>query len=373
MINLFKVLMSNGAGASIEDVLDSGQIAQGPKVNQFEQELSIDLHNPNMVTTNSCTSAIHLALAILKDKIYKEYEDDEVLTTPLTCFATNAPIIHNGLKIKWCDVNPKTMNIDLKDVKRKLTEHTRILMIVDWGGYPVDYEELENLKYYYQSKFGKELYIIEDAAHAFGSKWYSHPVGFKRTHFTAFSFQAIKHLTTGDGGLLVTPDEFYKQARLMRWFGLDRDNKIDFRACQDINHVGYKFHMNDIAASIGLENLKIVHANIEKQRENAEYLNQHINNSKVKLLEYDKFVDSSYWLYTILVDHQEDFSIYMEKAGIQINKVHTRNDKLSCFKEFDIGGLPQLNSIDDRRVCVPCGWWVRQEELEHIVRIINAY
>lgn len=372
MISLFKVMMSGTAGVSVEDVLDSGQIAQGPIVDKFEKELSIEVRNPNIVTVNSCTSAIHLALAVLKEKENLD-NDTEVLTTPVTCFATNAPIIHNGFKIKWCDINPDTLNIDTEDVISKMTEKTRILMYVDWGGYPLDYEYVEYLKYYYLEKFGKELFVIEDAAHAFGSKWYTHPVGSRRRHFTCFSFQAIKHLTTGDGGMLVTPDKYYKQARLMRWFGLDRDNKVDFRACQDINHVGYKFHMNDIAAAIGLENLKIVHANIKKQQENTKVIEEYVNNPIVRFLKHDRFVESSCWLNTIYVDNQEEFSLYMAEAGIQTNKVHVRNDKLSCFSKFDVGGLPNLDKIDNKRVCIPNGWFLKDHEVDNIIRTINEY
>lgn len=379
MIPLFKIfineesLYKNNLIEELRETLYSGQIGQGPRVDELEKELSINIKNPNVCLVNSGTSAIHLALTLIKQEESLS-DNTEVLTTPITCFASNAPILHNRMKIKWCDIDSETMNINLDDVKNKLTNNTRILMVVDWGGYPIDYGKIDTLKYYYKNKFKKDLYVIEDAAHAFGSTWYSHPVGFKRTHFTCFSFQAIKHLTTGDGGLLVTPDNFYKQARLMRWFGLDRDNKADFRGGQDIVNAGYKFHMNDIAATIGLSNLKEVGWSIKRSRDNAKFYNENIKNDNIQLMKYDKFVDSSYWLYTILVNKPDGYSFekYMQLKGIQVNKVHHRNDKLTALKQFQTK-LPELDRIDNYRYCIPCHFGLTEQDREHILETINAY
>lgn len=372
MLRLFQSLMTYEAAEEAKKTLLSGYTAQGPKVDAFERALSKRLSNSNTIAVNSGTSAIHLAIDVIK-QTDKLPANTVVLSSPLTCAATNLPVIHNGFRIRWCDVDRLTLNIDLDDVIQKLDSTTRILIFVDWGGYSIDHERLLSIKDYYQNKFGHELHIIEDAAHAFGSTDYGKPIGSFDWLFTTFSFQSIKHLTTGDGGLLVTPKRFYKQARLARWFGLDRDNKIDFRSCQDIHYPGYKFHMNDVAASIGLENLKVVDEFIDKQRNNSEFMANSITNEKIHMLEYDKFNESSCWLFTLFVDDRENFQSYMHSKGIETNPVHVRNDKLSVFKQFGSGTLKNLDHIDKHRICVPVGWWLSFDELQYIVETINAY
>lgn len=370
MIKLFNVAMSSNAINEAAKTLNSGMITQGPKVDEFEKNLSGYFEHNRIVTVNSCTSAIHLALAVLKDR--HKLKEIEVLSTPVTCAATNMPIVQNGFKIKWCDIDQKTLNIDLNDVYKKLTKDTRILMVVDWGGYPLDYDELYDIRHFYKNKFGEELFIIEDAAHAFGSQWYDLKVGTCPWIFTCFSFQAIKHLTTGDGGLLIPPDQYLKQCRLMRWFGLDRDNKVDFRCCQDIEHAGFKFHMNDINASIGIENLKNVFGLIKLCQINSKHLRESIKNPNIEQLEYESHVQSSCWLHTILVDNMQDFILYMKENNIETNPVHTRNDKFSCFHKYKTT-LQNLNNITNRWICIPNGWWLTSSDIEYIIDKINKY
>jgi dTDP-4-amino-4,6-dideoxygalactose transaminase len=365
--------MTLEAAEEAKKTLLSGYTAQGRKVKEFEEALGKRLSNNHTVTVNSGTSAIHLAIDTIKFLDHLP-ANTVVLSSPLTCAATNLPVLHNGFRIRWCDVDRLTLNIDLDDVVQKLDSTTRILIFVDWGGYPIDHERLLSIKDYYQSKFGHELHIIEDAAHAFGSTDYGKPIGSFDWLFTAFSFQSIKHLTTGDGGLLVTPEHFYKQARIARWFGLDRDNKLDFRSCQDIHYPGYKFHMNDVCASIGLENLKVVDEFIDKQRINSEFLANAINNPKIHMLEYDKFNESSCWLFTIFVDDRETFVKYMLSKEIEVNPVHVRNDKLSVFKKHsEHCTLKTLDHIDKHRISIPNGWWLNIDELQYIAETINAY
>ena len=154
-IPLFKVFMSETVPNAVTEVLTSGFIGQGPKVNELERDLTSYFGNTSseVLTFNSATSAEHLIYHLLKkpSRLTTTYdvgqswydwrgleEGDEVLTTPLTCTATNWPILANGLKIKWVDVDPTTMNISLDDLKAKLSEKTKIVVVVHWGGYPVD-------------------------------------------------------------------------------------------------------------------------------------------------------------------------------------------------------------------------------------------
>ena len=156
-IPLFKVFMSDEASGSVSKVLSSGYITQGPEVEKFEEVLKKYFNNEKVVTTNSATSGLHLIFHMLKeyglgeDKIKIDTSNDHVLTTPLTCTATNWPIILNAINLRWVDVNPENCNIDLDDLEKKLNKNTKAVLIVHWGGYPVDLDRLSP-KYTYNCR-----------------------------------------------------------------------------------------------------------------------------------------------------------------------------------------------------------------------------
>jgi dTDP-4-amino-4,6-dideoxygalactose transaminase len=193
-------------------------------------------------------------------------------------------------------------------------------------------------------------------------------------NYCAFSFQAIKHLTTGDGGLLVLPNEKeLERARLLRWYGIDRNyrGKTDFRVEQDIEEHGYKFHMNDINATIGLSNLKHIDSILEKHISNAMFYHKNLSNvSGLILPKKEPEVQSSYWLFTLKVEDRNNFMLRMQEKGIVTSRVHDRNDRHPCVKEFKTE-LPQLDDLIDQIVCIPVGWWVTEEEREYIVSSIK--
>lgn len=217
MIPLFKVFMSETAKVEVGKVLDSGYIGQGDKVTEFETLIKRRFGNHRFLTLNSGTSGLHLALHLLKKPMVSENwygltDGDEVLTTSLTCTATNFPILANGLKIKWVDINPKTLNMDLGDLESKISEKTKVIMLVHWGGYPNDLDKVKEIQEKCFNLYGFKPMVIEDSAHSFGSKFKGRYIG-NNGNITVYSFQAIKHLTTGDGGGIFLPnDELYEEA-----------------------------------------------------------------------------------------------------------------------------------------------------------------
>lgn len=388
-IPLFKVYMSKNATKASSKVLESGYIGQGPIVDEFEKKLGDRFKNDYVVTTNSATSAEHLALHLLKKPqthnkgfegvIWTKHEwpglqdGDEVLATPLTCTATNWPILANNLKIKWVDVDPKTMNMDLDDLARKITRKTKVIMIVHWGGYPVDLDRLKDIQMDTQRKFGFKPAIIEDCAHAFGSKFKGQPIG-SHGNICTFSFQAIKHMTSVDGGALVLPhQELYNRAKLLRWYGIDREsNRKDFRCEANIDEWGFKFHMNDVNASIGIENMKEVDNEVLKKHiSNAKYYDKNLKGIPgVELLERDPRMESTFWIYSMLVDNKQGFMDWMKECGIMVSQVHERNDIHTCVSEFN-AHLPTLDKVQPRLVSIPVGWWVTNGEREYVVDCIK--
>jgi dTDP-4-amino-4,6-dideoxygalactose transaminase len=371
-IPLFKVFMADDAIKPLEQVLRSGYIGQGSKVDEFESQLISYLNSPYVNVLNSATSGLHLALDLIKRFTKSSAVANEVITTPLTCTATNFPILANGLKIKWADIDPATCNIDLNDVRKKINEKTLAIMVVHWGGLPVNLDELKKIQADAFDMYGHMIPIIEDCAHAFGSQYRGRMIG-SSGNFCVFSFQAIKHLTTGDGGLLICPnDATHRQAKLLRWFGLDRTSSADFRCEQNIAEWGYKFHMNDIAASIGLSNMKFIKEIVAKHHENYEWLvNEHlVNQSGITCMKSNPEDYSSNWICTLLVDRRDDFMRKMKEYGIGVSRVHDRNDKHSCLQEFR-SMLPNTDYVCERMCCIPCGWWVTNEDREYIVDCIK--
>lgn len=389
MIPLFKVFMSEDVMEPVNEVLRSGYIGQGPKVEEYEKILKEYFRNYLIVTTNAATSAEHLAIHMLKSP--QEYSKvhhavaisrhkwpglepgDEILATPLTCTATNWPILANGIKIKWVDVDPNTCNMDLDDLARKITSKTKAIIPVHWGGYPNDLDRIKEIQDKAFQMNGFKPAVIEDCAHAFGSEYKGKKLG-NHGNICFFSTQAIKHFTTGDGGFLVLPHkELYDRAKLLRWYGIDREtNSKDFRCEDDIAEWGYKMHMNDINATIGLGNFPhIENEVIAKHRENAEYYNEALKDVPgVTLMENKDDRKSSYWIYTIKVENRDKFMDYMRECNIMVSRVHERNDKHTCVREFKTQ-LPNLDKLVEEMICIPNGWWVTKEEREYIVDCIK--
>lgn len=388
MIPLFKVYMSEEAIKRSTEVLRSGYIGQGPVVDEFEDYLKIYLKNDKVLTLNSATSAEHLALHLLKKpssnitvmdgagSTKNEWPGlepgDEILATALTCLASNFPIILGGYKIKWVDVDPLTLNMDLDDLARKISPKTKAIMLVFWGGMPVDMTKLESIQSRAQSMYGFKPAIIIDGAHSFGSTFNNKPIN-NFGHITTYSFQAIKHVTSVDGGALVLPhSELYRRGKLLRWYGIDRnENRKEFRCESDVEEAGTKWHMNDVNAAIGLENLKASKNILNAFIENAEYYNQELKNVPgVTLLTPTPGAKSAYWLFTMKVTNRDDFTARLSEKGIVTSRVHERNDKHTATRPY-ISQLPTLDKVSKEMICIPVGWWVSREDREYVAKTIK--
>jgi dTDP-4-amino-4,6-dideoxygalactose transaminase len=368
MIPLFKVSMSSDVLEPVNKVLMSGYVGQGEQVEEFEKLLRNHFGVPFVNTLNSGTSAIQLAVRCLKT----HNDHDEILTTPLTCTATNWAILANGVKLKWVDVDPETCNLDLTDLERKLTANTIGVMVVHWGGYPVDLDRLREIQNRFYKQYGFRFRIIEDCAHAWGSIYKGKLIG-NHGHLCAFSFQAIKHFTTVDGGCLVSPNEAdHKKVKLLRWYGIDREQKTkDFRCESDIGTWGGKYHMNDVNATIGIHNYPHVHNIVNRHKSNAAFYNENLKKiAGVTLLKNEEGFDSSYWIYTMKVKRRDDFVDKMKEEGIMVSRVHERNDKHTCVAQYR-SFLPSLDSLSKEMVCIPVGCWVTDEDREKIVTSIK--
>ena len=362
-IPLFKVYMNDEVGPLVNSVLYSGWIGQGPKVIEFEKRLGEYFHNDKVLGLSAATHGLSLAL-----RLAGVGPGDEVITTPLTCTATNMPILMHGAKIVWADIKPNDLNIDPRSIESCINDRTKAIVVVHWGGYPCDMKEIIELGSVYGIK------VIEDGAHTFGSTYKTSTIGdCSYSDYSIMSFQAIKHLTTVDGGALFIKDiDDYKRAKLLRWYGIDRESpRKDMRCEEDIVEWGYKYHMNDICATIGLANFNGAIENVGKAIENATYYNQELLGVPgVKLIQTKTDRLSSYWLYTLLVEDRTSFAYMMGSKGISVSRVHERNDKHTFVKEYR-RELPGLESVIDKMISIPVGWWINEEDAKYIVEVIK--
>lgn len=407
-LTLFKVFMSPTVSEDLSPVLHSGSITQGKKVDEFEEALKKWFGHPYILTLNSATAGLTLALRLgfeppkpsyVTDKggfnddftdslklsfEKKKYFDkgDKILCSPLTCFATIVPVLANDLNIIWVDTDIDTGNISLDDVERKLSQHADIkgMIFVHWAGNPIDLDRLQTLRRRYEQIHGIFPFLVEDCAHSFGAEYAGQKLGAhcgKYDSIAVFSLQAIKHLTTGDGGLIFLPNkELYERAKLLRWYGIDRlarTNGKDFRLEKDILEWGYKFHMNDINATIGLSNLPYMENNLNKTRLNAEYYKKELKTiPSVKLMRETDGSIPAYWIFTIRIANKHEFISFADKRGIMVSQVHNRNDKHSCVGRY-MSDLPILDKLSEEIICIPCGWWLNLDDCERVVEKIREW
>ena len=340
-----------------------GEVSEGRFSEEFEKKFAekFNLSNKKCVLLNSGTSALTLAYRLMNLK-----KNDEVISSPMTCPATNEPLFNSNIKVKFADIDNDTGNLNLDHVKKLINKKTKAIIAVHWGGQPVDLIRLKKIIK------NKNIKIVEDAAHALGAKLNNNYIG-SHSDFVCFSFQAIKHMTTGDGGMLVCKNlGDANLARKLRWFGISR-NYIGNKWKQDIKESGYKFHLNNLASIIGIEQLKTIKKKIGIHKFNGKYLDKNIKNEKIQLIKRLKNSESAYWMYSILVDNKINFKKYINSKGIRCDEVSFRNDKYTIFKKYKVSTLPGTDYFDKHMVNIPVGWWINKKQIAYIAKKINEY
>jgi len=362
MIPLMKIHTPPNIGEEIQKIWDSGFITEGEYSDLFEKKFSEYIGNPNTCLVNSCTSALSLASRVIGIE-----KGDEVITTAMTCMATNEPFFNDGAKLVFADIDPKTGNIDSSDIEHRITNKTKAILVVHWGGQPVDLDEINSIAKKH------DLKVVEDAAHAIRSSYKNINIG-NHSDFVCFSFQAVKHLSTGDGGAIACKSvRDAERIRKLRWFGLDRKFKGPSRWEQDIPESGFKYHMNNINARIGLLQLPYLDSLIDKHIENSLILDSSIDNNKIKTLSRKPDRTSSCWIHSLLVEDRDDFRSYMKNNGINVDVAHVSNLKYSVFEHFKTEELPGLREFDEHLINIPCGWWLSPDDISFIIKNINSY
>ncbi|MBO9682922.1 MAG: DegT/DnrJ/EryC1/StrS family aminotransferase [Flavisolibacter sp.] len=324
MIPIYTTYIHPSAKEIVGQTLDSTFISEGKKVKEFEDCLAKELGIVNPVAVNSGTAALHLACVLARIS-----EGDEVILPAQTFVATALVVIQQGAIPVFADIKYNTGNIDPQSVKEKITEKTKAIIPVHWGGMPCDLDEILAIANEYS------LTVIEDAAHAPGASYKSRMIG-SISDYTCFSFQAIKHITTGDGGAVACLDNNKAQeAFTRRWFGIDRANSqpsILGERQYDIEALGFKYHLNDYGAALGLANLSDFKERLIHLRTIANYYHKELSNVPgIQLWDFPTDRESSWWLFGMHVENRLDFIKAMQEKGVTVSVVHQRIDHNSVF------------------------------------------
>jgi perosamine synthetase len=361
-IVLFHPHIPESARDAARRTLDTRWIGQGPQVDEFERVWEKDISAPNRaIAVNSGTSALHMAyiLAGIKD-------GDEVVTPLFTCTATTTPLLYQRAKPVFADVKPNSLNVDPESVRERMTEKTKAIVVVHYGGLPCDMDEIQAIADEYN------VPVIEDAAQAQGAKYKDKTVG-SISDFTAFSFQAIKIITTCDGGMLTLKDHSLEdKAKVVRWFGIDRQAKLADRWKNDIVELGYKYQMTDVAASMGLEAMKILPDTLARHRALFETYRQGLEGIPgISFIGDDADHRSSCWLATVLVEGRDSLKKKLADNGIESNQVHYRNDRYTIFGGR-VDNCPNMDAVDDKYLVLPMHLMMTPEDVAYVCDVVRS-
>jgi perosamine synthetase len=365
LIPLFAPHVPETAIQKVSEVLRSGWVGQGRRVDEFEDAFSRKFGLEHVLAVNSGTSALRLALVLAGVR-----PGDEVISTPYTMVATNTVILEQYATPIFADIQYETLNIDAQDIEHRITKRTKAIVCVDFGGYPCELDDIRRIAE------DHSIPLVEDAAHALGAAYKGKPIG-AISDYASFSFQAVKHITTGDGGLLAVKDEKrYAEALRRRWFGIDRAGRkptvLGHDPIYDITELGFKYQMNDIEAAIGLDQLGYFDRLFQRRAQIARLYREELDGiDGLSVLEDKSDRRNANWLFAIHVRRRTRFAETMRARGVEVAVHNWRNDKYTVF-----GGLrtdlPNLAKADETAICIPLHHRLTDEQVRQVVTSIKS-
>ena len=356
--------------AAATEVLRSDWLTTGPKVAEFEEAIADYVDARHAVSFSSGTAALHAAVLAAGLK-----PGDEAITTPLTFCATANAALYGGGTPVFADVRDETLTIDPKEVERRITPRTKVLLPVDYAGQPADLDALLALADRH------ELLVIEDAAHALGAKYRSRMVG-SISHMSVFSFHAVKHLTTGEGGMVTTNNgEFAQRLREVRNHGIDSDaraRQADGQWHYEMTTLGFNYRLTDIACALGLAQLPRLPANLARRRAiAARYEKALATVSSLALPIVEADVTSAWHLYPVRVDTSIDRAevfnaLRAEGLGVNVHyiPVHLHPYYRSRFG-YRGGEFPIAETASGRLISLPMFHGMTDEDVDDVILAVE--
>ncbi len=372
-IRLFKPSLGNEELEAVKDAFERSWVGLGPNVNKFEEEWEKFIGCNEAIALNSATAALHLAL-----RVFNFHEGKKVLVPSLTFSATASAILYNRLIPVFVDSDPITLGIDLEDLERKYDNECVAVMPVHYAGHPVQMDKLVPWSR------DRNLKIIEDCAHTAGGIYKGKALG-TWGDVSCFSFEEKKLMTTGDGGMICANDiDLLKDVRAMRWVGIDKDNwktaheytnanKDAMHWFYELNVLGYKYNMNDLAASIGLVQFKKL-PQMNKRR--SEIIRMYMDRLSgidfvMPLLPYEP-ENYVYQMFGIRSDRRDELMIYLKSNGIATGCHYTPLSVQPLFNEWG-NNCPYIENEANKFITLPLHADLTNEEVDYIVEKIKEF
>ena len=372
MIPVFKPSMGKEEIKAVSEVLKSGWIGLGPKTAEFEKKFAQYIGVKYAVGVNSCTAALHLALKVIG------VENKEVITTPMTFISTNFAILYNqGIPV-FTDIERDTLNINPKEIQKNITSKTKAIIVVHYGGHACQMDEILKLA----KKHG--LFVIEDAAHACGGEYKGKKLG-SLGDLGCFSFHAVKNLATGDGGAITTNNrDFYERLKKLRWLGISKDTWARekkermgrlkrYTWYYNVEEIGYKYHMNDIQAAIGLVQLEKLDKMNEKRRQICQAYDRAFKNIDwIETPVEKEYAKSSRHNYVIKTIYRDKLNHYLAQKGISTGVHYIPNNHYQIFKKYR-GKTPVSDEVWKKLLTLPVYPDMTKKELNYIITAIKNF
>lgn len=367
MIPVFRPSFGAEELAAVKEVFDSGWLGTGPKTEEFERKFARYIGVEYAVAVTSCTAALHLALKVVGVGGF------EVITTPMTFIATNHAIRYAGGTPVFADIYPDTLNIDPASIEKCITSSTKAIVIVHYGGHPCDMGAIWKIADNYK------LIVVEDAAHGCGGEYAGCKIG-RLVRIGCFSFHAIKNLATGDGGMITTEDtDTYNRLRKLRWMGISKDTwqrdhaNTGYSWEYTVDEIGYKYHMNDIAAAIGivqlskLDDMNNTRRDIVKMYDEAFADVDWIETPTVR-----SYAKTAQHNYVIKVDRRNELHSFLKDKGISTGVHYVPSNHYKMYKDCNYA-TPVCNDVWTRLITLPMFPDMTIEQIDKVIESVKSF
>jgi UDP-4-amino-4,6-dideoxy-N-acetyl-beta-L-altrosamine transaminase len=354
----------------IEEVvktLKSGWLTTGPKVKEFEEGLCNFVGCKYAIVVNSGTSALDIAVKSLDLP-----PGSEIITTPFTFAADSNAALYNNLRPVFADIDEETRNINPEEIKKKITHRTKAIIYVDYAGHPCDIEEIKKIAQ------ENNLFLIEDACHALGAEYKGTRVG-NFADMTILSFHPVKHITSGEGGAVLTSnEELAKKLRTLRNHGIDKAPSERETWAYDMKDLGKNYRITDIHCALGTSQIKRLDEFLKRRREIADIYEKEF--SKIDWINTPKTksdIKHAWHLYTILLKgvDRNNFFDYMKKNNIGVNVHYIPIHKFSYYKNFNINpkDYPVTEKVFESIISLPMYPKMTDDQISRVIDLVKNY
>ncbi len=371
--------MDNEDIEEVIKVLKGDYITTGPKIREFEEKVAAYTGTKYAVAISNGTAALHAACFAADIR-----PGDEVITTPMTFAASANCILYCGAKPVFADIDPQTYNINPDDIKRKITSKTKAIIPVHYTGQPVDIDEINKIA----KQYG--LTVIADGAHALGAEYKGSIVG-SQTDMMTLSFHPVKHITTGEGGMILTNSkDFYEKLKLFRTHGITRDENLLTKNegpwYYEQQYLGYNYRMTDIQAALGISQMNKLNKFVELRRKYAQMYNDAFKDIEELIIPYQlPYTNSSWHIYVLQlrleklkVGRKEVYeALLKENIGVNVHYIpvyyHPYYQRLGYRK----GLCPNAEHLYERIITLPLFPKMTEEDINDVIeavkKVINYY